>query len=341
MDSGRYDSDLARTRAADGHPKLPPELLQLVIESVLPANPRALLPTTHSSARTLLALTQVSRLTYKLASKLLRQRCLYLDSDRRLANTLLCMDRFVPTLPPVLSLRNITSLYLSPFAGSLDNQPTAMWVRELFCEVCESLRRLVVHMPFGSLDLLDDHLNVRRTLRNGFEQLTRLEEFVCLGEYPALSTPDMNTDVWRLWPDLQRLVLFNVPADSHWLWWDIATLPHLTHVVLARPQRLELANIKDEYFHKLPRDDPRLDREIKIVLVGVPEELPASLTTTRWKEIDPKGRMTVEQYEVPTAFYGDETPSELVTSWVRRAALDSSLWSWEADVIRETEASPA
>lgn len=338
MVSSINGTDMLRTQAANGHARLPPELLQLVVESVLPTNPHALLPTSHSSAKTLLALTQVSRLTYRLASKLLRQRCLYLDSDRRLANTLLCMDRFVPSLPPVLSLRNITSLYLSPFGASLDNQPTAMWVRELFCEVCESLRRLVVHMPFGSLDLMDDHLNVRRTLRDGFEQLARLEEFVCLGEYPALSTPDMNTDVWRLWPDLRRLVLFNVPADSHWLWWDIATLPHLTHVVLARPQRLEVANIKDEYFHKLPRDDPRLDREIKIVLAGVPEEMPGTLTTTRWKEIDPKGRMTVEQYDVPTAFYGDETPSELVTSWVRRAALDSSIWDWEGDVIDEPAA---
>lgn len=335
MDSGSSATELVCTRAANDDPRLPPELLQLVIESVLPANPRVLLPTSHSSARTLLALTRVSRLTYKLASKLLRLRCLYLDSERRLANVLLCMNRLVPTLPPILSLRNITSLYLAPFAGSLDNQPTAMWVRELFCEVCNSLRRLVVHMPFGSLDLPDDHLNVRRTLRDGFEQLTRLEEFVCLGEYPALSVPDRSTDVWHLWPDLRRLVLFNVPADSHWLWWYIATHSQLTHVVLARPQNLELVNIKDEYFHKLPRDDPLLDREIKVVLVGVPEELPGVLATARWREIDRGERMTVERYEVPTAFYDDETPEALVTSWVRRAALNSTLWGWGGDVVEE------
>lgn len=314
-------------------PVLPPELLQLIVESVLPANPHALVPTSHSSAKTLLVLTRVSRVTYKLASKLLRQRCLYLDSSRRLADVLLCMNRLVPTLPPTLSLRNVTSLYLAPFSGSLDDQPTAMWVRELFCEVCETLKRLVVQMPFGSLDPLDDHLNVRRTLREGFEQLSRLEEFVCLGEYPALSLPDQNTDVWRLWPDLRRLVLFDVPADNHWLWWDIATLPHLTHVVLARARQLDTVNIKDAYFHKLPRDDARLDRELRIVLMGVEAERPETMRTEGWAQVDPRARMTVTRYDVPTGFYADETPRELVTSWVRRGALDCSLWEWEGDVL--------
>ncbi|KJZ73500.1 hypothetical protein HIM_07056 [Hirsutella minnesotensis 3608] len=191
----------------------------------------------------------------------------------------------------------------------------------------ETLRRLVVQIPFGSLDPLDDHLNVRRTLRQGFEQLTRLEEFACIGDYPALSVPDAHTDVWRLWPNLRRLALFGVPLDSHWLWWDIATLPELAHVVLARPQRAAEANIKDEYFHKLPRRDPRLARDIKVLLLDTAYEI-ADLDTARWKEIDPAGSMTVEVYEVPVPFYADEAPDQLVTAWVKRGALDGTLWTW-------------
>lgn len=309
--------------------KLPPELLQLIVENVLPANSQAIVSTSHSSAKTLLALTGVSRITYKLASKLLRQRCLCVDSSRRLIKVLLCMNRLTPTLPPTFSLRSITSLYLDPFERSLEDQPTAIRVRELFFEVCQTLRRLVVRIPFSSLDRLDDRLNVRRTLRDGFEQLTGLEEFVCLEEYPALSVPEEHTtDVWRLWPELKRLCLFNVPINNHWLWWDIATLMKLQHVVLARPQGLDVANIKDEYFHKLPRDDVRLDRQIKIVLMEAAYEMP-KVKTARWEGIDPQGRMTVEQYDVPTAFYGDETTGELVTGWVRRGALDGNLWEWE------------
>ena len=315
------------------YPKLPPELLQLVVESVLPANPHALIPLTHSAARTLLALTRVSRVTYQIASRLLRQRCLYIETSRRLGNVLLCMHRLVPTLPPTLSLRHVTSLYLSPFGESLDDQPTAMWVRELLCEVADTLRRLVVQMPFRSLDPLDDYLSVRRTLREGFEQLTGLEEFVCLGDYPALSVPDGHTDVWRLWPGLRRLVLFDVPADSHWLWWDIATLPRLSHVVLARPRNLEGVNVKDEYFHKLPRDHPALGREIRVVLLAAAHELPEALPVTGWGRIDPEDRMTVEKYIVPMPFYGDETPAEMVTGWVRRGALDGKLWEWEGERV--------
>ncbi|KAF4981091.1 hypothetical protein FZEAL_3067 [Fusarium zealandicum] len=315
------------------HRALPPELLYQIIQSVLPSNPRALIPPSHISTRTLLSLARVSRDTYGLATRLLRERCLYIDTDRRLADLLLCIPRLVPSLPPVLSLRNITSLYLAPFGEKLDNQTTAIWVRELFGEVCETLRRLVVLMPFQSLDPLDDHLNVRRTLRDGFERLHKLEEFVCLGDYPALSFPDGPTDVWRLWPDLQRLTLFKAPVNSHWLWWDIATLPKLQHVILAQSLNVMATNIKDEYFHKLPRDDARLDRDIKITLLDV-AFVWRVLNTERWEEIDPKGRMTVELYDVPMSFYGDEMPGNPVTPWVKRGALDGSLWDWQGNAFR-------
>lgn len=307
--------------------RLPTELILRIVECVLPANPLALLPPTHAATKTLLTLTRVSRATYRHASRLLRQRCLYLDSRRRLADVLTCMVRFAPTLPPVAPLHHVTSLYLAPFGPSLDDAWAARSVRLLLHQTCETLRRLVVQIPFGSLDPLDDHLDVRRTLRQGFEQLTRLEEFICLGDYPALSVPDAHTDVWRLWPRLRRLVLFDVPLNSHWLWWDIATLAELDHVVLARPQHVGSTNIKDEYFHKLPRQDPLLGRSIRIVLLDAAYEI-ADLDTTRWREVDPSGHMTVEVYQVPRPFYGNETPRELVTAWVKRGALDGSLWTW-------------
>ncbi|PHH72875.1 hypothetical protein CDD80_4199 [Ophiocordyceps camponoti-rufipedis] len=317
--------------ACPPRPRLPPELLLRIVECVVPANPRALMPASHVVTKTLLSLTRVSRATHGHASRLLRQRCLFVDSSSRLACVLACMARLVPTLPPVVSLRHVTSLYLAPFSSSLVDIQTAERTSQLLCEVSETLRRLVVHMPFSSLDpMVDDHLAVRRTLRQGFEQLFWLQEFVCLGEYPALTVPEAHTDVWRLWPNLRRLALFGVPVDSHWLWWDIATLPELSHVVLARPQHVESTNIKDEYFHKLPRQDPRLGRAIRIVLVEAAHEM-AELDTARWRDIDPADLMTVEVYEVPVAYYGDETPQELVTGWVKRGALQGVLWSWTGD----------
>lgn len=314
---------------------LPTELLYHVIEAVLPSNPRALIPPSHISTKTLLSLTRVSRDTYGLASRLLRERCLYIDTSRRLAQLLLCIPRLVPSLPPVMSLRNITSLYLAPFGDKLDDLPTAIWVRELFCEICSTLRRLVVSMPFESLELLDDHLDMRRVLREGFERLEKLEEFVCLGDYPVLSIQDAPTEVWGLWPNLKHLTIFGAPVDNHWLWWYIASQRNLEHVILARSLGVEATNIKEEYFHKLPRDDMRLDRNIKITLLDA-AFVWRGVKTSRWKEYDPKGRMTVELYDVPTSFYGDETPRELVTTWVKRGALDGSLWDWKGDTVKET-----
>ncbi|KAF4594584.1 F-box-like domain-containing protein [Ophiocordyceps camponoti-floridani] len=317
-------------------PRLPPELLLRIVECVVPANPRALMPASHIVTKTLLSLTRVSRATHGHASNLLRQRCLFVDSGSRLACVLACMARLVPTLPPVVSLRHVTSLYLAPFGPSLVDIQTAERTRQLLCEVSDTLRRLVVHMPFSSLDpIVDDHLAVRRTLRQGFEQLLWLEEFVCLGEYPALTVPEAHTDVWRLWPNLRRLALFGVPVDSHWLWWDIATLPELAHVVLARPQNVTSTNIKDEYFHKLPRQDSRLSRAIRIVLVEAAQEM-AVLDTARWREIDPADLMTVELYKVPVVFYRQETAQELVTDLVKRGALQGVLWSWTGDKAGES-----
>ncbi|PHH67181.1 hypothetical protein CDD81_2950 [Ophiocordyceps australis] len=314
--------------------RLPVELLLHIVECLVPPrHARALLPASHACTKTLLALTRVSRALYPKASRLLRQHCAVLDSRQRLARYRECMARMVPTLPaPSPSLRHITWLHLAPFGASLDDEQTATWVRELLCELSDTLRRLVVQMPFGSLDPLNDHLSVRRTLRTGFEQLSRLDEFVCLGEYPALSVPDGHTDVWRLWPELRRVALFDVPLDSHWLWWDIATLPHLEHVLLARPQHLGATNIKDEYFHKLPRGDRRLGRHIRITLVDVAYHLDR-VDTARWGEIDSSGLMTVEAVEVPLPFYGDETPQKLVTDWVRRRALDGTLWTWSGQRV--------
>ncbi|UKZ63197.1 uncharacterized protein TrAtP1_004427 [Trichoderma atroviride] len=317
-------------------PSLPPELLLLIVDAVMPPNPHLLFPASNSTTRTLLALTKVSRATHAQATRLLRKRCMFVDSSRRLADVLLCMPRLVPSLPPVLSLRHISELYIAPFRDTLDDLPTAQWVRELFCEVSGTLRRLVVQMPFASLHAMDDHLSVRQTLREGFEKLHRLEEFTCLEEYPMAAFSTDETNVWRWWPELKRMVLFGAPLDDPRLWSDIAALPRLEHVVLARPMHLDAVNIKAEYFQKLPADDVRRTRDIKIVLMDLAYEL-GTVRTERWQEIDPEEDMTVEAFEVPLSFYMDDSPLEVVSQWARRSALDGSIWNLDGERVDPEE----
>ncbi|KAH7170792.1 hypothetical protein EDB81DRAFT_776670 [Dactylonectria macrodidyma] len=328
----------------DGHSigrrTLPLELILHVIEHVVPSNPEILLSSSHPSTKTLLALTRVSRDTYAPAVKLLRQRCVLIDSERRLTSLLVCIPRFTPGLSPSLSLRNITSLYLEPFGETLGDKLTACLVRDLFFEVSESLRKLVIAMPFNSVDVFNDHHGVRKILRSGFESLQKLEEFVSIGDYPSLSLSDGPTDIWRLFHDLKRLTLFHVPLNNHWLWWNIATLSKLEHVILAESQQTSGVNIKDEYFHKLPSTDTRLDRDIMIVLMDIAWKWP-HITNTGWREIDPRGRMTIGVHTVPNDMESgmtqllDDPVSDPVSTYVKDKVINGTLWDRVVDFVAE------
>ncbi|KAJ3945849.1 uncharacterized protein N0V96_004194 [Colletotrichum fioriniae] len=315
--------------------RLPLELILNIIESLLPPNESSILPASHSATKALISFSCVSRSTYDFSTRLLRKRCMHIDSTSRLS--LLLLSLFSPSprnLPPTLSLKCITSLYLSPFGKSLDDKPTAMWVRELFCEVCDTLKRLIVDMPFGTLSGYDDHLDVRPTLTDGFQRLSKLEELICLRDYPALTFMQQTFTVncWSLWPNLRRVVLFNAPMSSHWLWYDIANTAQLEQVVLARPLVPPRINVKDDYYHMLNSYDHLTPRKIKIVLADVESDLP-EIETTRWDEYDPEGLLAIEKYDIPTSFYGDENATDLCCDWVKMAALNGSIWDWKSHPV--------
>lgn len=132
------------------------------------------------------------------------------------------------------------------------------------------------------------------------------------------------------------MVLFSAPLDNPRLWCDIAALSKLEHVVLARPTHLDAVNIKDEYFRKLPSDDMRPRRDIKIVLMDLAYEL-GTVRTERWQKTDPEENMTVEAFEVPLSFYMDDSPLEVVSQWARRSALDGSIWELDGERVDPEE----
>ncbi|KAH8180102.1 hypothetical protein LIA77_01621 [Sarocladium implicatum] len=329
-------------------PRLPLELIIQIIEAV-PPNREVILPPSSVVTKTLLSLTRVSRATYRPATMVLRQQCVYINSSIRLSSLLICMKRFVPSLETPMKLQHITSLYLAPFGPTLDDEPTANGVCELLGEVSTTLRRLVISMPFSTLSVWNDHLNLRGILREGLSQLTNLEEFACIGDYPLLTGPDESTDIWRLWPQLTKVMLFGVPLESHWLWWDIATLEHLRHVVLVRPKQTEpRVNVKARYFRTLPAGDERLQRKVKLVLMhrvrgddddddsyndliedtsawGLPRGHPdyLELDKSNWDEIDPEETMEVICYGVPRmgAMSSEELLVRLAKSWVETGTL--------------------
>lgn len=329
--------------------QLLPELILQIVDCVLPPDTDTILPPSHICTKTLLALSTASRVTYKQAQRLLRRRCLYLDSRRRAESFLRCLQAATKdtTLPKDLRIspeHRAAGMFLAPFDRQLlDDVPTAKLVRELLYKVSGTLRRLVVRMPFSTLHPVVDYLGVRKILREGFAQLENLDEFVGLDEYPNLnlagsSAPALRTvDLWNAWPDLRRLVLFGADISDETLWDGLARLPRLTDVVLARPRNVGVLDMKKEYFAAgadakekgLPFDERK---QVRFMLMDVTYDV-QDIQTDGWKERDPEGAMTVEVYEVPTSYYGDETEQETVQAWVSRGVSSGQIWDWRGEIV--------
>lgn len=344
---------------------LPLELIFSVIASLL-GDCRTIHNSSHSSTKALLSFTLVCRATYSVATNYLREQCVFIDNDRRLRDLIYTVEATrhrvqgytgsdIPkSLPsqPGTSLRPITSLYLSPFGQTIDNQPAAIWIRELFCLIHPTLRRLVVDIPLRSLYPADDHLNVRKTLREAFSMLTGLEELVSVRDelYLDVLEPEWRTEketpVWTLWPRLRRLALYNVDADGKF-WESVREMRELETVVLTRADGLESTCMKTEYFGTAlggdasgdtghaAEEEPVLPRPLKVVIANISNNQPNHLAGRwKWDKVDPNNIMRVMTYDVPTSFYGDENPIHLCQGWVRTAALRGELWEWEGDLVR-------
>lgn len=213
--------------------RLPPELLLLVLDSLVPPPNTVALHLSDPSAKAIHAFTRVSRLTYPAAVRHLYSHCLSIDSENRLRLLLISLDALLSprrsaesTLPHVDVKPLLASLYLAPFPShSIDNQPVAHWSFELLSIMQSSLKRLVVSMPFDTMDPHQDHLNVMPKLSSAFSQLSNLEEFVSCRLFPDYW--------WTFWPNLKKLALHAaVLEDLNPKLDEPATLQNLEYVVL-------------------------------------------------------------------------------------------------------------
>ncbi|KAF2029017.1 hypothetical protein EK21DRAFT_44172, partial [Setomelanomma holmii] len=218
---------------------LPIELVLNVITCSLPS-PGVLLDPAHPTTQLLLTFTLVCQETRRVASKCLREHCVYLHSEKRLG-------RYLRAIPQQLALRNVATLTLAPFEEDIDDLPLCSWVRELLFFTCESLTKLVIDMPLRTCYPEDDHLAVRPVLRESFERLVNLVEFVSVQDELYLDVFDQeHACVWAHWPRLKRLSLYNVAADEQF-WHRVAAHPCLDTLVLSVPDCLNEVDLKAEY----------------------------------------------------------------------------------------------
>lgn len=295
---------------------LPLELVLNIVTCTLPS-PGAILDSSHPITKTLVSFTLVCRETRRLASRYLLQHCAYLNSSTQLCSFLLQ----VPTRP---DLRAITRLSLAPFQNSIDDLPICLWVRELFNYTCDSLRKLVIDMPLQTCLPEDDHLAVRRVLREGFERLIHLEEFASTRYDLYLDeTNGEHEIVWKKWPKLKQLALWYADVDLDAEFWrHVAKHPSLETIVLPSPGRHDSINYKAQYF-------TYADRPIKVVFCAptgwCSEE--AEFPVEDWDDYDPEGKMKIVEHTMPDV--GQKDRMNLYQRHFRASVEDGTLWNWE------------
>ncbi|KAM0346657.1 hypothetical protein ACHAPU_005369 [Fusarium lateritium] len=104
----------------ESNTKLPIEVILLVIEHLTPdaAGPQPILPGVSIITKSLLAWTTVSRATYPIASRLIWQNCLYIDTRERLcAFREFVSQRSVITGRTPCEAYGPTKMFLSPFSS--------------------------------------------------------------------------------------------------------------------------------------------------------------------------------------------------------------------------------
>lgn len=310
-------------------PALPLELIYQIMDYFLPENPNALLPASDIRTRTLLSFTRVCRVTYPLATTYLMRHCVYLDSRTRLARFVNSLERSAETPTGRDRFNNVTAMYLAMFSGGDDTTMVmqARQTRALLCGLHGTLKRLVVDIEMLGREPRRDPRKIRVPLREGFAMLTELEELVFLGIdldlsifRPCAKEPVM----WTMWPKIRRASLA-FPHTAPGFWRDVALMPMLDSLVLSQPLGFD-DNCKTEFFQ-------HADRPIKVVLVNVSAEQPDMVQRRNWKLVDPEGKMRVLVYDVPTSFYGDESPGDLCRDWIKRSALDGTLWGWSGTLL--------
>lgn len=300
---------------------LPLELVLNVITCSLP-KPNVLLRPAHPITQLLLQFTLVCHETRRVANRALREHCVYLSSEARLCSLLLA----IPSARP--DLRHITALFLAPFGNTIDDQPTATWIRELFNYTCTTLRRLIIDIPLRSVDPERDHLGVRNILREGFQRLEHLEEFVSVRDelFLDLNWHGGEPEFWTRWPKLRRLAIYNPAVHPSFLR-DVAKMTNLETLVMTRADGLREYDMKYQYFR-------HCNRPLKVLLINIDSQQMryGNFKRGNWDTADPRKLMTIMTYSIPQ--FMDDDPIEVCQDYVRIGAEYGTLWDWEGEVIQ-------
>ncbi|KAL4903566.1 hypothetical protein BDW74DRAFT_179563 [Aspergillus multicolor] len=274
---------------------LPPELILLIVEALIPSNP-PIFPCDHPVTRTLLSLILTCKLTHHLAQDLLFAHCLYLNSGKRIHDAVtqssLCKN------PPDEQTNQdketrCRSLYLAfPSAPTLTFRSTDTQIIQLLTTFRTRIHRLVLDLPLRNLVSdnvggTDDPLRQREITR-ALSRLEAVEKFCFLRDglgaapyrRPWLDTYEIH--LWTLqfalpWPRLQRLAMCNPSFDGLFISM-LRRCPGLTHLAFTCPVMIE-DGYEDSGLESLDVTQTWSHLKRVLIIQGV-----GPLRTTEWRD---------------------------------------------------------
>jgi hypothetical protein len=298
---------------------LPIELVLEVITGLLPPHD-SILNSCDDVTKTLLSFTLVCHETHRLAVRYLARYCVHLGSPARLHSFVSepSRERYMPL---------VTACLLAPFGDDIDNLPLCTYVGDLLSNTCHTLRRLFIDIPLRTCYPEDGHYVVRSVLREAFESLVNLEEFVSTQDELYLDVTEMeHAYLWTRWPKLKKMALWN-PDANETFWRHVAEHPSLETLVLSNPDSVGHVDPKAEYFKYT-------NRPVWVLLCeihgwGIFQEDFADVGN--WKKYDPEGKMTLLVHNFPE--FSRRFASKFCRQLVRDAAEGGTLWGWGGDEI--------
>lgn len=345
------DSDALNTSVSK---HLPSEILAMIIGYIAPSDPREIIPASHESTKTLLKLAQTCKLFHHITMRHVLRHCVYIDSRSRIQS-------FVEYVTVSLShprndgrLQHIHQMYMRPFqsdsgserniyeeesgASTVLDSWTCSALVQVFKRLAGGLRRLVVDIPLRSLSTTDGTGETRILLHQGFKALDKLEEFTSINDELYLKIPNRPyTDsqqppeslecVWRHWPALRRLCLYNLDLPCGGPIWDhLRNHPKLEHLLLVRgePSIVEdETDIKEAWkCAKAPESDEEAGRQLSVTWWDSIEEQPNfTKFAADWAEIDPKQRVRVMVVDTPNAMDPIDMNKDVVRHYVLKGTL--------------------
>jgi hypothetical protein len=315
-----YHAHLPSTSLAmEVHMPLPLELVLNIITCSLPAAPDALLDTSYPTTQLLIAFTIVCHGTRRLASRYLRQHCVYLDTTRRL-------EAYLNVVPSQPALSQITSLSLATSDRDHSDLHVCTLVSNLLTSVSGTLRKLVVDMPLWSCLPPPHHLDV---LRSGFDRLVNLEEITSIQCELFLGSPvDHDEDkgsVWTRWPRLTRMAFGNAMLAQEF-WRQLSLHPSIQTLVVAGTKLFTECDPKAEYLS-------HTSRPLRVIVIDHNhwrvEDCAEYKWNSDWEAADSAHMMTISKRllsfppDSEDANYGQAGRHTLIKS----AAEDGTLWA--------------